>query len=79
VAELTGHTGPVRSPKFSSDGRHIVTVGLDGEVNLYAFTLGGTTSHLLALARERVPRPLTAQERAHYVPAAFSQQRPARP
>jgi WD40 repeat protein len=97
VAELTGHTSPVRppkfsldrryifayneqgqlvpyaGPKFSSDGRHIVTVGLDGKVNLYAFTLGGTTTQLLALARERVPRPLTAQERAHYLRAAFHQ------
>jgi WD40 repeat protein len=79
VAELTGHTGPVRSPKFSSDGRHIVTVGLDGEVNLYAFTLGGTTTQLLALARERVPRQLTAQERGHYLPTAFRQQTPVRP
>jgi WD40 repeat protein len=79
VAELTGHTGPVRSSEFSSDGRHIVTAGLDGEVNLYAFTLSGTTTQLLALARERVPRPLTAQERAHYLPAAFRQQTPVRP
>jgi WD40 repeat protein len=79
VAELTGHTGPVRSPMFSSDGQQIVTAGLDGEVNLYAFTLGGTTAHLLALAREQVPRQLTAQERAHYVPAAFRQQTPVRP
>ena len=79
VAELTGHTGPVRSPRFSSDGRHIVTAGLDGEVNLYAFTLGGTTTQLLALARERVPRQLTAQERAHYLPASFRQQTPVLP
>ena len=75
VAELTGHTGPVRSPAFSSDGQHIVTAGLDGEVNLYAFTLDGTTTHLLALARERVSRPLTAQERAHYLPAAPTSRR----
>jgi WD40 repeat protein len=70
VAELTGHAGPVRSPAFSADGQQIVTAGLDGDVNLYAFDLGGTTAHLLTLARERVPRQLTAQERAHYVPAA---------
>jgi WD40 repeat protein len=79
VAELTGHTGPVRSPAFSSDGQQIVTAGLDGEVHLYAFTLGGTTTRLLALAHERVPRQLTAQERAHYLPAAIRQQTPVRP
>ena len=79
VAELTGHTGPVRSPSFSPDGQHIVTAGLDGEVNLYAFNLGGTTTQLLALARERVPRQLTAQERAHYLPASLRQQAPVHP
>jgi WD40 repeat protein len=79
VAELTGHTGPVRSPAFSADGQHIVTAGLDGGVNLYAFTLGGTMTHLLAFAHERVPRQLTAQERAHYVPAAFPQETPVHP
>jgi WD40 repeat protein len=81
VAELTGHTGPVRSPGFSPspDGLRIVTAGLDGEVNLYAFNLGGTTTHLIALARKRVPRQLTAQERAHHLPASFRQQIPVRP
>lgn len=79
VAELTGHTSPVRSPGFSPDGRRIVTAGLDGEVNLYTFNLGGTTTQLLALARERVPRQLTAQERAHHLPASFRQQIPVRP
>jgi WD40 repeat protein len=80
VAELTGHTGPVRSPGFSPspDGLRIVTAGLDGEVNLYAFNLGGTTTHLIALARKRVPRQLTAQERAHHLPASFRQQIPVR-
>ena len=71
VAELTGHTGPVRTPSFSPDGQRIVTAGLDGEVNLYAFKLGGTTTQLLTLARERVSRQLTAQERAHHLPASF--------
>jgi hypothetical protein len=60
-------------------GQYILSAGLIGEVNLYAFTLGGTTTHLLALAREWVPRQSTAQERAHYVPAAFRQQTPVRP
>jgi WD40 repeat protein len=79
VAELTGHTGPVRSPAFSPDGLSIVTAGLDGQVNLYAFNLGGNTKQLLALARERVPRQLTANERAAYLPAAMRQQAPACP
>jgi WD40 repeat protein len=80
VAELTGHTGPVRSPGFSPspDGLRIVTAGLDGEVNLYPFNLGGTTTHLIALARKRVPRQLTAQERVHHLPASFRQQTPVR-
>ena len=69
VAELTGHTGPVRSPGFSPDGRRIVTAGLDGKVNLYLFNLGGTTTQLVALARERAPRQLTQEERARYLTA----------
>ena len=79
VAELTGHTGPVRSPAFSPDSLSIVTAGLDGQVNLYAFNLGGNTKQLLALAHERVPRQLTAQERAAYLPAAMRQQAPTCP
>jgi WD40 repeat protein len=79
VAELTGHTGPVRSPGFSPEGRHIVTAGLDGKVNLYPFNLGGTTTHLVALARERVPRQLTPEERAHYLSAPVPQQTPVHP
>jgi WD40 repeat protein len=79
VAELTGHTGPVRSPGFSPDGRRIVTAGLDGPVKLYAFNLGRKTTQLIALAHERVPRQLTAGERALYLPAPFRQLAPVRP
>jgi WD40 repeat protein len=79
VAELTGHAGPVRSPSFSPDGLRIATAGLDGQVNLYAFNLGGTTTQLLKLARERVPRQLTAQERADHLPASLRQQSPICP
>ena len=72
VAELTGHTGPVRSPVFSDPGgRSIVTAGLDGEVNVYAFDLGGTTTQLIALAHKRVLRQLTSQEREHYLPTGL--------
>jgi WD40 repeat protein len=71
VAELTGHTGPVRSPTFNPDGRRIVTAGLDGEVNVYAFDLGGTAAQLVALAHTRAPRQLTSQERERYIPTAI--------
>jgi WD40 repeat protein len=74
LAELTGHTGPVRSPAFSPDGLSIVTADLNGQVNLYAFKLGGNTKQLLALAREQVPRQLTSQERAAHLPAPMRQQ-----
>ena len=73
VAELTGRTGPVRSPGFSPNGRRVVTAGLDGKVDLYPFNLGGATTQLVALARERVPRQLTPEERARYLPAPFPQ------
>jgi WD40 repeat protein len=73
VAELTGHTGPVRSPGFSPNGRRVVTAGLDGKVDLYTFNLGGTMTQLIALARERVKRQLTPEERARYLPSSFPQ------
>ncbi|MGH8247609.1 MAG: WD40 repeat domain-containing protein, partial [Gammaproteobacteria bacterium] len=78
LAELIGHTGPVRSPSFSLDGQRIVTAGLEGKVNLYTFELGGTTTQLRALAHKRVPRQLTEQERAQHLPASFPQQPPGR-
>lgn len=79
VAELTGHTGPVSLPGFSPDGRRIVTAGLDGRVNLYTFDTGGATPQLLVHARERVSRQLTAEERAHHLPAPLRQPMPVRP
>jgi WD40 repeat protein len=79
VAELTGHTDPVSLPGFSPDGRRIVTAGLDGQVNLYAFDTGGAMPQLLVHARERVPRQLTAEERAHHLPAPLSHPTPVRP
>jgi WD40 repeat protein len=69
VAELTGIDGPILSVSFSPDGRRIATAGLDGKVSLYDVELGGTTEQLLALARKRVTRPLSAEERARYLPA----------
>jgi len=79
VAELTGHTGPVSLPGLSPDGRRIVTAGLDGPVNLYVFDIGGGTPQLHVLARERVARQLTAEERAHHLPASYRQPTPVRP
>jgi WD40 repeat protein len=79
VAELAGHTGPVSLPGFSPDGRRIAMAGLDGQVNLYAFDIGGATPQLLVLARERVPRQLTAEERVHHLPAPLRQPTPVRP
>jgi WD40 repeat protein len=58
--ELTGHTGPVFTTRFSPGGNQIVTAGLQ----------------LLALARQRVTRPLTEQERAQHLPRGFTEHAP---
>jgi len=79
VSQLIGHTGPGRSAGFSPDGQRIVTAGLDGQVNLYAFNIGGTTTQLVDLARKRVPRQLTAEERGHYLATPFHPKTPLRP
>jgi WD40 repeat protein len=79
VAKLIGDTGKIRSAGFSPDGQRIVAVGLDGPVALYAFDIGGTATQLIDLARNRVPRQLTAEERRHHLTAPFHQKPPVRP
>ena len=71
VVELTGQDGPLLDFHFSqTDGQRIVTVDLSGQINVYDFHLGGLDSQqLVQLAKTRVPRELTVDERQRYLPA----------
>jgi hypothetical protein len=48
---------------------------LDGRARLYDFSTGGTTAELIAIARKRMPRQLSAEERGRHLPPPLN--RPA--
>ena len=60
---LRGHEGRVTSAAFSLDGRYIVTAGWDGTARIYLAHI----EDLMELARSRVTRELTPEERRRYL------------
>ena len=58
------HEGPVESAQFSPDGKYIVTVGRDWIARIDVVHI----EDLVALAKTRVTRELTCQERLFYLP-----------
>lgn len=60
---LGGHTGVVSGLAFSPDGTRLATSGQDGTVRVYLLR----TDALMALARSRLTRPLTAEECQRYL------------
>jgi WD40 repeat protein/energy-coupling factor transporter ATP-binding protein EcfA2 len=60
---LRGHTSPVDAVAFSPDGRILVTASDDGTARQYVLPV----PDLLALAQQRVIRPLSPVERATYL------------
>ncbi|MFP4435686.1 MAG: WD40 repeat domain-containing protein [Chloroflexaceae bacterium] len=60
---FTGHTDWVRSAAYSPDGARIVSASWDGTVRVWPGNFAG----LLELAKRRVTRELTPQERAQYL------------
>jgi len=68
LATLQGHTALVISAVFSSDGKWIATASYDKTARVYTCELCGSVSELVELARKRVPRDLTPEERKKYLP-----------
>lgn len=67
LALLGGNASAVRSAVFSPDGREVLTGSMDGTARVYSCDVCGSTAQLLALARTRVTRSLTARERQRYL------------
>jgi WD40 repeat protein len=63
VLVIRGHEGLLMSIAFSSDGRYILTTSADGTARLFLARF----ADVLALARQRVTRSLTEEERARYL------------
>jgi WD40 repeat protein/transcriptional regulator with XRE-family HTH domain len=60
---LRGHTGPVMGVAFSPDGTRLFTAGADGAVRFYLVRI----EDLVALAKSRLTRSLTAYECRQYL------------
>jgi WD40 repeat protein/DNA-binding winged helix-turn-helix (wHTH) protein len=67
LLELRGHTASLMAATFSPDGQLIATASLDGTARIYACEVCGTIGELLTIARHRVTRTLTPEERAKYL------------
>ena len=59
---LTGHRGEVRSTAYSPDMQRIVTASSDETVQIYTTDM----DELLEIAKSRVTRQLTAEEKERY-------------
>jgi WD40 repeat protein len=68
--EFGTHDHPRTTVAFSPDGARVITGTSWGELLLHPCDVCGTTSDLLARARARVGRGLTADERERYLSAA---------
>jgi dipeptidyl aminopeptidase/acylaminoacyl peptidase len=63
VAILCGHEGEITNAQFSPDGKYIVTASDDGMARVYL----AHSEDLIALAKTRVTRDLTYEERVQYL------------
>jgi WD40 repeat protein len=63
---LTGHTAGISGVSFSPDGTRLATSSADGTVRVYLLNI----EELIALAKSRVTRTLTIEERQKYLHVA---------
>lgn len=63
LARLMADEGEIRTLSFSPESNHAVVGGIFAPARLYECSACGSVDDLLAAARQRVPRELTAEER----------------
>jgi WD40 repeat protein len=66
LAELKGQEGEIRTLHFRPDGARVVVGSIFAPARIYATEISGSLKDLVALAKRRVPRELTAAERQRY-------------
>jgi WD40 repeat protein len=67
LMQLGGDGPPRKAAAFSADGKRIVVASAGGDAVVYTCALCGSLDDLLSLARARVTRQLTAEERQKYL------------
>ena len=67
VIEMYGNTSPVLNAVFGPGGKSVVTASTDGIARTFVCEVCGSVEDLLALARKRVTRDFTCQERQQYL------------
>ena len=67
LAVLRGHTSWAGRARFSPDGRLVATGSSDGTARTWACAVCGSLDDLVHLAKQRVTRALTSDERARYL------------
>ncbi|MCI0391251.1 MAG: AAA-like domain-containing protein [Acidobacteria bacterium] len=67
VARIRGHADEVWGAAFSPDGKYVVTASYDKTARIYACEVCRPINEVLALARTRVTRQLTPEEREKYL------------
>jgi WD40 repeat protein len=67
VKQLKGHLAPLNYATFTPDGAYVATASHDATARVYELRSRGSLDNLVALARTRVSRQLTAAERGTYL------------
>src|SRR5262249_3118113 len=67
IAVIHGHSDEVLRASFSPDGSFVVTASYDKTARIYACEVCRPIHDVLALARTRVTRSLTPEERGKYL------------
>ena len=69
ISIVRGHDAPLTDASFHPAGAHILTAARDGRVRVAPVEVYGPVDEIIAIARGRVTRELTPDERTRFLPA----------
>jgi WD40 repeat protein len=67
LVEMCEHTDFANSAMFNPNGRFVVTASRDKTAKIYVCDIGSSIEDRLVLAKTRVTRELTLEERKRYL------------